>query len=238
MEESVAVVTGAGQGLGREIALALSENSINVIVADINKTSALKVAEEINESEGRAEGFELDISNVKNVEKFFEKIIQKYKKIDFLINNAGIDSTKPIEELTINEIENIISVNLKGTFIMCKFALERMYPKRKGHIVNISSTAAKRGWAKASAYHATKWGIMGLSQGLFVEAREHNVKVSAVIPGGMRTPFLLDRFPDIPKQNLQDPKDVAQAILFVLTQPENIIIPELMIIPLHETSWP
>jgi NADP-dependent 3-hydroxy acid dehydrogenase YdfG len=104
--------------------------------------------------------------------------------------------------------------------------------------VNITSTAAKRAWANGSAYHASKWGLLGFSHALHTEARPHNVKVTAVVSGGMRTPFLLERFPDLDLGTLQDPHNVAETIRFVLTQPDETVIPEVLVLPMRETSWP
>ena len=104
--------------------------------------------------------------------------------------------------------------------------------------MDLTSTAAKRAWANATAYHASKWGLLGLSHALHVEARPYNVKVTAIVPGGMQTPFILDRFPDTPHENLQDPRNVADTIRFVLSQPPGTVIPEVMVIPMRETSWP
>jgi short-subunit dehydrogenase len=108
----------------------------------------------------------------------------------------------------------------------------------RGHIVNVVSTAAKRAWANASGYHASKWGLLGFSHALHVEARQVGVKVTAVIAGGMRTPFLLDRFPDLDPGLLQDPRNVADAIRSVLLMPDESVVPELTVIPMRETSWP
>jgi short-subunit dehydrogenase len=108
----------------------------------------------------------------------------------------------------------------------------------RGHVVNVVSTASKRAWPNASAYHTTKWGLLGFSHAMHAELRPHGIKVSAVLPGGMRTPFLLDRFPDIDPDCLQDPMNVAQAVRFVLTMPDETVIPEVMVIPMRETSWP
>jgi short-subunit dehydrogenase len=110
--------------------------------------------------------------------------------------------------------------------------------KNGGHIVNISSTAAKRAWPNASAYHASKWGLLGLSHALHAELRPQGIKVTAVLAGGMRTPFLLDRFPDIDVSTLQDPVNVAIAVKSVLLLPEQTVIPEIMVLPMQETSWP
>lgn len=107
-----------------------------------------------------------------------------------------------------------------------------------GHIVNIASTAAKRAWPNASAYHASKWGLLGLSHALHAELRSQGIRVTAVVAGGMRTPFLLERFPELDAASLQDPDDVAGAILSALLLPPNAVIAELTILPLRETSWP
>jgi len=121
---------------------------------------------------------------------------------------------------------------------MAKWVFPFMQQQKQGHIVNIVSTAAKRAWPNASAYHASKWGLLGLSHALHVEARPHNVKVTAVIAGGMRTPFLLERFPDLSPDLLQDPQNVAETIRFVLLQPAETVVPEITVIPMRETSWP
>jgi short-subunit dehydrogenase len=107
-----------------------------------------------------------------------------------------------------------------------------------GHIVNIASTAARRTWPNASAYHASKWGLLGLSHALHAELRPYGIKVTAVIVGGMKTPFLLDHFPDIDVSTLQDPTVVARAVCFVVRQPRETVIPEIMVLPMRETSWP
>src|SRR5690606_28959762 len=107
-----------------------------------------------------------------------------------------------------------------------------------GHIVNIASTAARRAWPNASAYHASKWGLMGLSHALHAELRGSGIKVSAIVAGGMRTPCLLDRLPATDVELLQAPENVARAVRFVLTQPAETVIPEVMVLPMKETSWP
>jgi NAD(P)-dependent dehydrogenase (short-subunit alcohol dehydrogenase family) len=140
--------------------------------------------------------------------------------------------------MSLEQWDRIIAVNLRGPFLMAKTVLPFMRAQGSGHIVNIVSTAAKRAWANASAYHASKWGLLGLSHALHVEARPFRVKVSAVVAGGMRTPFLFDRFPDLDPGLLQDPRNVAETVRFVLTQPDETVIPEVMVIPMTETSWP
>jgi NADP-dependent 3-hydroxy acid dehydrogenase YdfG len=111
-----------------------------------------------------------------------------------------------------------------------------MQHQEQGHIVNIVS-AAKRAWPNTSAYHVSKWGLLGLSHALYAEARPYNVKVTAVITDGMHTPFLLERFPDLSPTLLQAPQNIAETIRFVLLQPKETGIPEITIIPMRETLW-
>lgn len=238
LKGKVALITGGGQGLGEQITRVLAESEITVIPADIKDEQVKKVAEDINKNGGKAEGIKLDVGDPKNAEEVVKQIVDTYGKIDILINNAGIDVTKSVEEITIDEFDRVIRVNLHGPFVMMKTVLPYMYKQNSGHVVNICSTAAKRSWPNASAYHASKWGLLGMSNGIYTEARQHKVKVSAVVAGGMRTPFILERFPDTPLENLQDPKNVAETIKYILQMPDESIIPEVMVIPLMETSWP
>jgi NAD(P)-dependent dehydrogenase (short-subunit alcohol dehydrogenase family) len=165
-------------------------------------------------------------------------VVGRFGHLDILINNAGIDVTCPIEELGVPDWDRVLSVNLRAPFLLSRLAFGRMRAQGGGQIVNIVSTAARRTWANASAYHASKWGLLGLSHALHAEGRPDGIKVSAIVSGGMRTPFLLDRFPDIDESTLQEPSAVAEAIAFVLTRPEPVVVPELMVLPMRETSWP
>jgi len=208
------------------------------IVADIREDQAERVAAEIAAEGGKAISLRLDITDEHQVLSAVEKIISQHDHLDILINNAGTDLTVPIEDLSIQDWDRILAVNLRAPFVLSKAVISHMKQRESGHIVNIASTAAKRAWANASAYHASKWGLLGFSHALHVEARPHNVKVTAVIAGGMQTPFILDRFPDTPLDNLQDPKNVADTIRYILTQPAETVIPEVMVVPMRETSYP
>lgn len=238
LQGKVAIVTGGGRGLGQAICQMLGEAGAITIVADIQNDLAEKVSQDIQQEGGKAQALQLDVSNAEQVESAIGQIVNQYGHLDILINNAGIDVTLPVDELTVQDWERIMAVNLNGPFIMSKTVIPYMKNQGSGHIVNIASTAAKRTWPNASAYHASKWGLLGFSHALHVEARPHNVKVTAVVAGGMRTPFLLDRFPDIDPIILQDPKNVADTIRYVLMQPEETVIPEVMVLPMREKSWP
>jgi NAD(P)-dependent dehydrogenase (short-subunit alcohol dehydrogenase family) len=234
----VVLVTGGGSGLGQALSRVLAEAGAAVIVADVEGGRAAAVAEELSGQGGTASALTLDVSQAGPAAAAIDGAVEEFGRLDVLINNAGVDRTVPVDELTPEEWERIVAVNLTGPFHMARAAFPVMRRQGGGHIVNIASTAAKRAWANASAYHASKWGLLGLSHALHVEGRPHGIKVTAVVAGGMRTPFLLDRFPDLDPGLLQEPENVARTVLFLLTQPAETVIPEVTVLPMRETSWP
>ncbi|WP_027482168.1 SDR family oxidoreductase [Deinococcus pimensis] len=233
-----ALVTGGGSGLGAEICRVLAESGAHVVAADIDTTKADALARELTEAGGSVETAALDVRDEAAARALVDDLRARHGRLDILINNAGTDKTVSVEELSVEDFDRVVAVNLRAPFVLSKAALPVMREQGSGYIVNIVSTAAKRAWANASAYHASKWGLLGLSHALHVEARPMGVKVTALLAGGMRTPFILDRFPDTPLENLQDPRNVALTIRFLLTQPAETVIPELMVVPMTETSWP
>lgn len=234
----VALVTGGGAGLGGAICECLGEAGVTVVVADVRKDFAQQVAKQIEQAGGRAVPLELDVSNEAQDQQAIAQTVDQFGRLDILVNNAGVDVTVSIEELAVGDWERIVRTNLTGPFMLSKFALPVMRGQGGGQIVNVVSTAAKRAWANAAAYHASKWGLLGFTYALHVEGRKEGVKVTAVIAGGMRTGFLLDRFPDIDQETLQDPRNVAEVIRSILLQPAETVVPEVMILPMRETSWP
>lgn len=238
LEGKVALVTGGARGLGEAICRMFNREGSLVTIADINKEKSYALAEELSGSGTKACGLALDICDEAQVEKAIQEIISEYGRLDVLVNNAAIDKTVSVEELSLEEWDRIMATNLRAPFLLAKQVMPIMRQQGQGHIVNIVSTAAKRAWPNAAAYHASKWGLLGLSHALHTEARPHGVKVTAVIAGGMRTPFLLDRFADIDVGTLQDPANVAETVRFVLSQPAETVIPEVMVLPMRESSWP
>lgn len=238
LKGKICCVTGAGQGLGIAIAEVLAEAGGIVIGCDVERTH-LKAMENFFNRQGKEiVPIQADVSDEADSFYCIQSILKRFERIDILVNNAGIDATLPIDEMQVRQWDRILAVNLRGPFLMSKAAFKPMKAQGGGQIVNIVSTASKRTWANAIAYHSSKWGLLGFSHALHVEGRGHNIKVTAVVSGGMRTPFLLDRFPGIDPDTLQDPKNVADTVKFVLEQKSETVIPEVMVIPMKETSWP
>ncbi|MEW6707235.1 MAG: SDR family oxidoreductase [Pseudomonadota bacterium] len=237
------IITGGARGLGAAIAETLGEAGARLVIADMATDLATQRTNALVERGIEATWVPLDVGDERQVERTVAQVRERFGRLDVLVNNAAIDITVPIAELAGGDWERVVRTNLTGPFYMAKHVVAAMGARSgqggvAGHIVNIASTASKRAWPNAAAYHATKWGLLGLSHALHAELRPRGIKVSAIVAGGMRTPFLLDRFPDIDPNVLQDPKNVAQAVKFVLLQPEETVIPEVMVLPMRETSWP
>lgn len=231
------IVTGGASGLGAALCSCFAARGATVAVADVNATQARAVADRIS-IEGRGYAHVTDIGDEVQARRLVDTAIQTTGRLDVLVNNAGVDVTLPIDELTVADFDRVMRTNLRGPFLLSKYAAERMRAAGAGHIVNIASTAAKRAWPNAAAYHASKWGLLGMSHSLHAELRQHGIRVTAVIAGGMRTPFLLDRFPELDPAVLQDPADIAEAIVGVLETGGASVVPEVTIIPMRESSWP
>lgn len=232
----VILVTGAGSGLGAALCAQLATDRARVAALDIDERRAHELAAALRADQGEVEAFVGDVGVLEDGRRVLRAVVDRFGKLDALVNCAGVDVTAPIEKIDADVWERVLRTNLTGPFLLSKLAREHL--AGDGHIVNVASTAARRAWPNACAYHASKWGLMGLSQALHAELRPAGIKVSAIIAGGMRTPFLLDRFPDIDADTLQDPAHVARAIRFVLTLPDDSVIPEVMVLPVKETSWP
>ncbi|MGE4336727.1 MAG: SDR family oxidoreductase [Pigmentiphaga sp.] len=232
----VVLVTGAGSGLGAVLCAQLLEDGARVAAVDIDETRVHALVTQLRKDDASIEPFVIDVGAAPDVRRGLDEVIGRFGRLDAVVNCAGVDVTMPIEELDVEAWERVLCTNLTGPFLMSKLALSNLEPG--GHIVNVASTAALRAWPNASAYHASKWGLLGLTYAMHAELRSAGIKVSAIVAGGMRTPFLLDRFPDINPEVLQDPGHVARAIRFVLTQPGDSVVPEMMVLPVKETSWP
>lgn len=239
LQGRVALITGGSRGLGAAIAQVLGESGMRVVLADVELQRAQDCAALLGERDIEAIAVPLDVADPAQCERAIELAVNKFGRLDALVNNAAVDVTAPLAELSVEDWLRVLHTNLSGPLLMTKFATAQMARQTGGgHVVNIASTASKRAWPNASAYHATKWGLLGLSHALHAELRDQGIRVGAIVAGGMKTPFLLDRFPDIDANNLQDPINVACAVRYMLQQPEGTVVPELTVLPMRETSWP
>ncbi len=238
LEGKVAFVTGAGSGLGAAISHRLARAGAKVVMADLSLDKARRTAASADPGKDRSLALELDVGNRDAVASAITQCTDRFGALDILVNNAGTDVTASLEEVDTEAWTRVLETNLLGPFLLSKLALPALSRSEGGHIVNVASTASLRAWPNASAYHASKWGLLGMSKALHAELREKGIRVSSLITGGMRTPFLLERFPDLDPTKLQDPDLVAESVHFMLTLPRDSVVAELTVLPPQETSWP
>ncbi len=242
LQGKVVLVTGAGSGLGEATAHAFAEAAASVACLDVNGAAAEWVSRDLAAQDVASMALACDVRNAQAVFGSVEQIVRQFGRLDVVVNCAAIDHTLSVAEMTVEQWDQVIGVNLRGPFLMAKATLPVMQRQGSGHIVNVASTAATRAWANASAYHASKWGLVGFGRGLGVEGRSDGIRVTTVIPGGMRTHFF-DRFvnqgiPMPDESNLQDPANVAQVIVFAVQMPPDSAMQEVIVTPVTETSWP
>ncbi|GHC84511.1 short-chain dehydrogenase [Pseudorhodoferax aquiterrae] len=236
-----ALVTGAGSGLGAAIARSCHAAGWRVGLLDVAGQRAQALAEELDPGGGSTLVLQAEVGDFAAAERAVAQLAERFGGIGALVNNAGTDVTAPLDEIEVGAWQRVLGTNLLGPFHLAKAALPWLRAAdagRGGQIVNIASTAALRSWPNASAYHASKWGLLGLSRALHAELRGAGIRVGTVVAGGMRTPFLLDRFPDLDPSRLQDPAQVAAAVQFMLAMPRGSVVAEIMVLPEQESSWP
>ncbi len=238
LKDQAALVTGGASGLGAALCRQLAEQGARVMIADLQEGGAHTLAQQLVAEGWLAEAVGCDVGDSAQAERAVRYTMDRFGAIDVLVNNAGIDVTCSFTELDLHDWERVLRTNLQGPFVLTRAAARHMMGRGRGQVVNITSTAAKRQWPNAVAYHASKTGLLALSHALHAELRPAGIKVMAVIAGGMSTPFLLDRFPGIDRSALQDPASVALAICEMLQLPAGTVVPEITILPMGETSWP
>ncbi len=241
LQDKTVLVTGAGSGLGAAIADRLVKAGARVVLTDLGTDKARRMAQTIDPEGRRTLALAFDVGDEAAARSAISATTERFGGLDVLVNNAGTDVTASLEEVDIGAWNRVLDTNLRGPFLLCKLALPALRASdggQGGQIVNIASTAALRAWPNASAYHASKWGLLGMSKALHAELRGQGIRVSSVIAGGMRTPFLLERFPELDAMKLQDPANVAEAVHFLMTMPRESVVSEIMVLPREETSWP
>ena len=231
-----AIVTGGASGLGKAIALKMAEAGCDVAIGDMNFEGAQEVAKQIKKMNVDSMAFKVDTSNEEEFSKKVDEVVEKFGKLDIMVNNAGIGIMKPILDLTYAEINKLVDIDLKGVIYGTRAALRYMIPQKSGKIINLSSVAAKMGSPGASVYAAAKNGVIALSNSLAREVAEFNININIICPGIIRTNMwenqlelmtnngddalknkVFNEFSSsqIPLKRPQEPEDIGHMVVFL-----------------------
>lgn len=220
-----ALITGAGKGIGKAIALALAAEGVNVALLARTEKDLLEVAKEVTAFGVRVVTAVADVASLEEVNKSTGVVFNKFDHIDILINNAGIGKFGKFLELSIKDWEQIIQVNLMGTYYVTRAFLPQMIERNSGDIINISSTAGLRGAAVTSAYSASKFAVLGLTESLMQEVRKHNIRVTALTPSTVATDMAIDlKLTDGNPESVMQPEDIAELIVAQLKLNKRVFI--------------
>ena len=232
--EKVALITGAGKGIGKAIAARFVAEGARVCINDIVGEDADKTTEEFRKLGGKALAVQADVSNEADVKKMFDILFAKFGTIDILVNNAGIGDGLMVEDMPYETWKRTIDVNLNAVFLCCKAAMPAMQEKKYGKIINIASVTAKKiSFHGGAHYTASKAGVLGFTRHLAYELAPYGINVNAICPGATLTPLLKSRATpaQIEKEALRspvgklcDPDDIADAVLFLCSKRARMIL--------------
>ncbi len=231
LEGKSALITGGARGIGKEIAMVFAKEGANIAICDVNLEEAEKTAKEIHDLSRESLAFKVDVTDSMQVQDMADKILDKFNKIDILINNAGITKDNLLLRMSEEEWDKVIAVNLKGAFLCTKIVSKIMLKQRFGKIVNLASIIGIMGNAGQANYAASKAGIIGLTKSVAKELASRNICVNAIAPGFIKTDMTSKLPEDVQKKMLSviplarfgEAKDVADLALFLSSESSSYI---------------
>jgi NADP-dependent 3-hydroxy acid dehydrogenase YdfG len=242
IQGKIVVITGASSGLGEATARVLSAQGASVALGARRADRLKSLADELASKGGKALAVTTDVTDHNQVKKLVDAAVQKFGRIDVIINNAGLMPQSPLERLKIDEWDRMIDVNIKGVLYGIAAALPYMIKQKAGHIINVSSVAGHKIRPGATVYAATKHAVRALSEGLRQEVKPYNIRTTVISPGAITTelpntvtdPATAERINKFYEEVAIPPDSFAQAVVFAMSQPENVDVNEILFRPTRQ----
>ncbi|HKC92851.1 MAG TPA: SDR family oxidoreductase [Nitrospira sp.] len=225
----VAIVTGSSSGIGKAIALRFAAEGAKVVVVARRKALCEQTAKQICQKGGEAFVVQADVSHENQVELLFDKTVQQYGRVDVAVNNAGIFGGRRIAETTTKTFDEVINVNLRGTFFCCRAAFRQMKKQGGGIIINMSSVAGVQAWSGTGTYSASKHGVMALTRALADEGKPYNIRVSAICPGGVADELVDATEEEILRSEKISPFDIAETAVYLATLGKFAVVHQIIV---------
>jgi NAD(P)-dependent dehydrogenase (short-subunit alcohol dehydrogenase family) len=226
----LALVTGAGRGIGKAISLLLAESGCRVLLASRSRDELEEVQSAIRAKGGEAHNVPTDLTRDDEIVRLVDSAREKWGGVDILINNAGWGKRAPVVRAKIEDWDQTFRLNLRAPMLLAHLLVPHMISKGEGAVINIGSVSGKSGEANGSAYSASKFGLIGFTQSLFEEVREHGIKVAVILPGFVDTP-LIPANRQLDRSKMIRAEDIAHTVRFVLTSPDTCCPVEITVRP-------
>jgi NADP-dependent 3-hydroxy acid dehydrogenase YdfG len=230
LHRRVALVTGAGRGIGKAVSVSLAKAGCRVVLAARTREQIEAVQKEILSQGGEALAIPTDLTVDEDIQRLVEASQSKWGVVDILINNAGWGKRAPVVGASLTDWDQTFRLNLRAPMVLAKALLPNMIAKREGAVINIGSISGKTGEANGAAYSASKFGLIGFTESLYEEVREHGIKVAVILPGFVDTP-LIPPNRQLERSKMIQADDIAQTVLFVLTSPATCCPVEITVRP-------
>lgn len=237
LEGKIAIVTGASSGIGRAIAIEFAQAKCTVVLAARNRQELENTAKQVEDAGGIADIFKLELQEEDSIRALVEYVGEKFGKLDILVNNAGITHSALLEDTTTADWDRVMSVNVRGAFILCREALGLLKKAGSAKIINISSVVGVKGYPMQSAYTASKHALRGMSISLANELKDSSVRVHVICPGGVDTGMAGQVRPDINKDELISPQEIAELVGYLAMHHGNGVVDELRIRRATSDPW-
>jgi 3-oxoacyl-[acyl-carrier protein] reductase len=233
----VAIVTGASRGIGRAVSVALAQESATVVLAARSARHLRETSEKVTQAGGRAHIVTTELTDEESIRNLVKETAGQFGRLDILVNNAGITHSALLEETATEDWERLMWVNARAPFILCREALPLLRKSERAYVINIASVVGVKGYPQQSAYTSSKHALRGMTISLSEELRGTNIRVHVLCPGGVATDMVARVRPDIARDELIKPEEVAELVHYLVTHKGNAVVDELHIRRETSTPW-